>query len=152
MGSSAEWIHSSSAAEVIAKLPARLDKPLLIVDIADSIWSGSAGDSVELVRFFLDRAVEGAGVAPVVDPEVVQQAIAAGVGATIDVSLGAKFDTLHGSPLSASATVLNVGDGHYVNSGPMKTGMPVNTGPTVVLGIGTPQVQSGRHDISRCAD
>ncbi|MDQ2684031.1 MAG: M81 family metallopeptidase [Chloroflexota bacterium] len=129
------------AAGRIASLPERPEKPLLIVDIADSIWSGSAGDSVELVRFFLDQVVREAAVAPVVDPEVVQQAIAAGVGVTIEASLGAKFDTLHGDPLPCRARVLQVGDGHYVNAGPMKTGLPVNTGPTVTLGIGDPEVR-----------
>lgn len=129
------------AADVIARLPVQPEKPLLVVDIADSIWSGSAGDSVELVRFCLENHVSGAAVAPVVDPEAVQQAMASGVGNPVELSLGAKFDSLHGSPLKCQATVLHVGDGHYVNTGPMKTGMPVETGPTAVLGIGDPQVR-----------
>ena len=60
------------AARAIATLPATPVKPALIVDIADSIWSGSSGDSVELVRFFLAQQVVGAAIAPVVDPAVVQ--------------------------------------------------------------------------------
>jgi microcystin degradation protein MlrC len=129
------------AAGVIHTLPAHPEKPLLVVDIADSIWSGSAGDSVELVRFFLENHVAGAAVAPVVDPGAVLAGKAAGVGAEIDLLLGAKFDRLHGDPLDCRATVLHIGDGHYINAGPMKTGLPVNTGPTVVFGIGDPAVR-----------
>ena len=129
------------AAGIIHALPRRPKKPLLIVDIADSVWSGSAGDSVELLRFFLEHEIAGAALAPVVDPGAVLAGKAAGVGAEIELLLGAKFDRLHGEPIACRATVLQIGDGHYVNSGPMKTGMPVDTGPTVVFGIGDPQVR-----------
>ena len=129
------------AAIAIKGLPDRPEKPLLIVDIADSIWSGSSGDSVELVRFLLDQGVTGAAVAPVVDPEVVRTAQSAGVGATIDINLGGKTDRLHGEPLACTATVLNLTDGHYVNSGPMMTGLQVDMGPTAVLAIGDPPVR-----------
>ncbi len=127
-------------AGIIHTLPRQPEKPLLVVDIADSIWSGSAGDSVELLRFFLENEIAGAAVAPVVDPGAVLAGMAAGVEAEIDLMLGAKFDRLHGRPYEGKATVVHVGDGHYVNSGPMKTGVAVETGPTVVFGIGDPQV------------
>jgi microcystin degradation protein MlrC len=129
------------AAGLIHVLPRNPTRPMLVVDIADSIWSGSAGDSVELVCFFLEHEISGAAVAPVVDPGAVLAGMAAGVGAEIDLLLGAKFDRLHGRPYEGKATVLNIGDGRYINAGPMKTGVAVNTGPTVVFGIGDPQVR-----------
>jgi microcystin degradation protein MlrC len=129
------------AAEAIAALPERPDKPLLIVDIADSIWSGSSGDSVELVRFFLDRGVSGAAVAPVVDPEVVKAANLAGRGAEIEMELGGKTDDLHGPSLPCRARVLALTAGRYVNSGPMMTGLQVDMGPTALLAIGDPAVR-----------
>ena len=129
------------AAAVIASLPHHPDKPLLLVDIADSIWSGSAGDSVELVRFLAGQRVAGSAVAPVVDPEVVALAQVAGVGATIELDLGGKLDRLHGDPLPCTATVLALTEGRYVNSGPMMTGLQVDMGPTAVLAIGEPPVR-----------
>jgi microcystin degradation protein MlrC len=129
------------AASAIKSVPADPEKPLLIVDIADSIWSGSSGDSVELVRFFLDKTVAGAAVAPIVDPEVVRTARSAGVGATIVIDLGGKTDKLHGDPLACRAMVLNLTEGRYVNSGPMMTGLQVDVGPTAVLAIGDPLVR-----------
>ena len=129
------------AAGMIHALPRQPSKPLLVVDIADSIWSGSAGDSVELVRFLLSLEITGAAVAPVVDPGAVLAGLGAGIGTEIELLLGAKFDQLHGEPLPCRATVLHIGDGHYVNTGPMKTGVAVDTGATVVFGIGDPQVR-----------
>ena len=129
------------AAMTIAALPDQPLKPLLVVDIADSIWSGSPGDSVELVRFLLAHAVRGAAVAPVVDPNVVTRASAAGVGARINIKLGGKTDHLHGPSLPCQAIVLTLTDGRYVNSGPMMTGLPVDMGPTATLAIGEPAVR-----------
>jgi microcystin degradation protein MlrC len=129
------------AAEAIAALPGQPEKPLLIVDIADSIWSGSSGDSVELVRFFLDQGVARAAVAPVVDPGVVALAQEAGAHAEIDVELGGKSDDLHGPSLPCRARVLSLTEGRYVNSGPMMTGLQVDMGPTAVLAIGDPAVR-----------
>jgi microcystin degradation protein MlrC len=131
----------AGAAERIRSLPDQTERPLLVVDIADSIWSGSAGDSVELVRFLLDERVVGSAVAPVVDPEVVDIACAAGIGGDIEITLGAKTDQLHGDPLACTATVLGLTDGRYVNTGPMMTGIPVDMGPTAVLAIGEHAVQ-----------
>jgi microcystin degradation protein MlrC len=129
------------AAEAIAALPGQPENPLLIVDIADSIWSGSSGDSVELVRFFLDQGVARAAVAPVVDPGVVALAQEAGADAEIDVELGGKSDDLHGPSLPCRARVLSLTEGRYVNSGPMMTGLQVDMGPTAVLAIGDPAVR-----------
>src|SRR3954462_12794373 len=107
------------AAELIGSLDSEQDVnmpvsgPLVLVDIADNPWSGGPGDSVELLRFlFAERGEgappclgEGAALALVRDPEVVRQAIAAGPGGKITVSLGGKTDRLHGDPLPVQAHV-----------------------------------------------
>jgi microcystin degradation protein MlrC len=130
----------ADAAKAISTLPDAPEKPLLIVDIADSIWSGGAGDSVELVRFFLGQGVRGGAIAPVVDPEVVFQAREAGIGSSIDVVLGGKIDAVRGASLPCTAEVINLTRGDYVNEGPMMTGIRVEMGPTAVLAIGDPTV------------
>jgi microcystin degradation protein MlrC len=123
------------AATLLRAIPHRTDKPTVIVDIGDNPWTGGPGDSVELIRFLLEEAIEDAAVALVADPVTVQQAGAAGIGATIRVSLGARTDLLHGDPLEATATVLGLSDGRYVNEGPMMAGLPVDLGDTAVLKI-----------------
>jgi microcystin degradation protein MlrC len=125
----------NEAAALLRTIPRRPEKPTVIVDIGDNPWTGGPGDSVELVRFLLEEAVEDAAVALVADPVTVRQAVAAGAGATIRVSLGARTDLLHGDPLEATATVLSLSDGRYVNEGPMMAGVAVDLGETAVLKI-----------------
>ena len=113
--------------------------PLVLVDIADNPWTGGPGDSAELVRFLLAHRVPNAAVASVKDPETVAAAFAAGPGATIDARLGGKTDALHGDPLPVRAYVRLLGDGRYVNDGPMMAGVHVDLGRTAVLEATDPE-------------
>jgi microcystin degradation protein MlrC len=129
------------AAAILASWPDETDRPLVIVDIGDNPWSGSPGDSAEIVRFLLSERVRNAAVAMVVDPESVQRCIRAGVGSSVDLLLGGKTDTLHGDPLPLHGYVRSISEGCYVNSGPMMAGLPVDLGPSVVLVCGEPEIE-----------
>jgi microcystin degradation protein MlrC len=107
--------------------------PLVLVDIADNPWTGGPGDSVELVRFLFAHRVQGAAVALVRDPQVVEEAIKAGPGGQIAVDLGGKIDRLHGDPLPVRARVKLLSDGRYVNDGPMMAGLEVDLGRSALL-------------------
>jgi microcystin degradation protein MlrC len=109
------------------------DKPLVIVDIGDNPWTGGPGDSAELLRFLLDQSVENAALAIICDPESVGACRLAGPGNWVDLHLGAKSDRSHGEPLEISAFVQSLGDGKYINAGPMMTGVPVDLGPSTVI-------------------
>ncbi len=114
--------------------------PLVLVDIGDNPWTGGPGDSVELLRFLLDQHVSNAALALIRDPESVQACIAAGVGNTVRLTLGAKTDRLHGTPIEVDASVRLLSDGHYVNDGPMMAGVSVDLGPTAVVVVGGVEV------------
>lgn len=111
------------------------DGPVVIVDIADNPWTGGPGDSVELLRFLLDRHVRDAVVASVTDPVAVRACGHAGPGATVALNLGGHIDNLHGDPLEVEAYVRMVTDGRYRNKGPMHAGVAVNLGPTALIVI-----------------
>jgi len=126
------------AAEIIFRRPDAVDRPLVLVDIGDNPWSGSPGDSAELLRFLLAEQVYRAIHAMIVDPDSVERCITAGVGATVDLTLGGSTDELHGPPLPVRAYVRAISDGRYVNEGPMMAGLPVDLGPTAVILCGDP--------------
>ena len=65
-----------------------------------------------------------------------QQAIKAGVGAEIEVSLGGHTDPAMGAPVKAKAIVRMLSDGSFKNDGPMNAGVETSMGPTAVLRIG----------------
>lgn len=123
------------ASAALRALPDRPPSPLVLVDIGDNPWTGGPGDSAELVRFLVAEGVPGAAVALVADPETVRQCQTAGVGATIDLTLGGKTDALHGDPFPCRGYIRLLGDGTYVNDGPMMAGMSVLLGPTAVVVI-----------------
>lgn len=129
------------ATAILNERPGGRDRPIVLVDIGDNPWSGSPGDSAEIVRFLLDQRIAGAAVAMVVDPESVAQCTDAGVGASVRLELGGKTDTLHGPPLTVEGRVKAISDGCYVNSGPMMAGLPVDLGPTIVFVCGQPEIE-----------
>jgi len=63
---------------------------------------------------------------------VVDAAIAAGVGATIDVKLGGKHDDLHGAPIPLTATVKCITDGRFTLQA-MLQGFVLELGPSCRL-------------------
>lgn len=126
------------AAAALAALPEIGAAPFVLVDIGDNPWTGGPGDSAELLRFLLEHRVTGAAVALIVDPAAVSAARSAGVGQSIEVSLGGRTDRLHGPPLAVTAEIVRLSDGHYVNAGPMMAGLEVNLGPSVILRCGLP--------------
>lgn len=112
--------------------------PICLADIADNTGAGSSGDGTEILRSLVRHGARSAVVALMYDPQVVGQAVAAGVGATIDVVLGGKVDDRHGAPLPATAYVRAITDGRFTNDGPLGTGSRANMGTSVVLEIGGP--------------
>ena len=85
----------------------------------------------ELIR----QNVKNAAVATVYDPEVVKTAHDAGIGADIDITLGAKTDDLHGTPIKSNASIENLVDGRFQYKGPMTHGAWGNLGSSAILNI-----------------
>jgi microcystin degradation protein MlrC len=84
----------------------------------------------------LKQNVPGTAFGYIRDPEVVQQAIAAGVGSYISCKLGGKTDKLHGEPLNIEkAYVKCISDGTFIKESPMGAGALQNIGPVVRLEI-----------------
>ena len=110
--------------------------PILLADVADNTGAGASGDGTEILRSLIEHNARSAVVALMYDPETVEQAIAAGVGATIDARIGGKVDDKHGAPVQTRAYVRAITDGFFYNAGPMSTGAESKMGLTVVLEIG----------------
>ena len=81
-----------------------------------------------------------ATVAIMVDPGAVGQAIAAGVGKQVTLTVGGKTDDRHGAPLTVTGYVRLISDGNYRNLGPMMTGLSVAMGRTVVFVVGDVEI------------
>ena len=122
---------SADAAVAVARRQAvELGGMVCINETADNTGCGAPGDATHLLRALLradagaDAGAETAPCPPLApgdaafgwmyDPAVLQQAVAAGEGATIDVSIGGKLDEgVAGDPVCARALVVKLTDGRF---------------------------------------
>jgi microcystin degradation protein MlrC len=108
---------------------------LVIADGTDNPGGGGYNDTTPVLQALIDAAIDNVAFGTIYDPATVQQAIKAGVGAEIDVSLGGHTDPAMGPPVKAKATVKMLSDGYFKNDGPMNAGVETSMGLTAVLRI-----------------
>ncbi|MEZ9367416.1 M81 family metallopeptidase [Shewanella sp. 10N.286.51.B2] len=113
------------------------NKPIVIADIGDNPGGGCTGDTTHLLSKILTTDLGKVAFFNIRDPQVVKQAIEAGVGATISVNLGGKLDPLRsGNPIACTAYVKSISDGIETIRGPMLNGVSFDLGPSVRLTVG----------------
>ncbi len=125
-------LTSLSATEAVEQAQAAANRPVVINETSDNCGGGAPGDGTHLLRAMLDAKLENACFGFVVDPEVAEFAHKAGVGETISVSLGGKYDDLHGEPLKLSVYVKALHDGRLTMQA-MAKGARINYGKMVRL-------------------
>lgn len=112
------------------------DKPAAITDPADNPLSGGIGDTPTLFRALLDAKPNVACVFGFFwDPELVEEARRAGIGATLDVAFGGRITTAFGKPVRISAKVLALTDGKFRNVGPYENNLAVDVGHTAMFDV-----------------
>jgi microcystin degradation protein MlrC len=126
-----------SVADAVSAARAKGDRagPLVIADGTDNPGGGGYNDTTPVLQALLDAGIRNAAIGTIYDPGTVRQAIAAGVGAEIEVALGGHTDESMGKPVKARAIVKMLSDGMFTNDGPMNAGVESNMGPTAVLRI-----------------
>lgn len=101
-------------------------------DAADATASGAAGDSNVILQGLLRQNFAGKSLVPIVDAQAVQAAFEAGVGAAREIKLGGTCDPGRFRPLTVSAYVKSLHDGHFR----YEDGTAARAGGTAVLVVG----------------
>jgi microcystin degradation protein MlrC len=104
--------------------------PLIFTDAADATSSGATGDSNAIISALREANYGGRVLAQIVDPAAAAAAHRAGVGATVEVTLGGYHDKRRYKPMAVEARVKLLSDGK-ARLETMKT--PLEAGPTAVL-------------------
>jgi microcystin degradation protein MlrC len=134
-------VHSIEAALwEIARTPIRAGHPVVLADTQDNPGGGGTASTTSLIKAL--SHMEGyrilAGI--LFDPAAAAHAHAAGLGASIDLALGAQFDdgarVLGESPMNGRFKVLSLGDGMFTGTGPFYRGARMNLGPMALLRSG----------------
>ena len=113
--------------------------PIILVECADCVGGGAAGDSVVTVPT-LNSLSDGFAILPVVDPEAAALCHKAGEGSTVTMTLGHKIDPQWGSPQTLTGVVNSLSDGRFKYTGGIWAGEWATMGPTAVLECGSAQI------------
>ncbi len=108
--------------------------PVVIVEPADNIGGGSAGDGVSVLSELLVRNAERATVV-IADPQAVETIVSAGSGKLISVYIGGKTDNKHGPTIEITGRVRSISNGEYVHKGSYMTGYTTSMGTTAVVDV-----------------
>jgi microcystin degradation protein MlrC len=131
-------------AQSLARARQITDSPVVLLDHYDNAASGGTMDTMTVLGGILRAGLENVAAFAIHDPAAVQQMIAAGVGARVELPLGGKLDMpsigRQGEPLTVAGKVKLISDGLYRNRGPASTGMLNDMGATVVLDTGKVEI------------
>lgn len=139
------WSHHAAMQVPLIKLsdlPHRLNQRItnqrpgtaMLVDAADATSSGASGDSNAILKTLTENNILLRTLIPIVDQPAVSKALQAGIGATIEVSLGGTLDPQRFTPITLSATVKLLSDGVFQSE---SFGEHWYAGPTAVLQAGS---------------
>ncbi|HTN98529.1 MAG TPA: M81 family metallopeptidase, partial [Nordella sp.] len=118
------------APEKAVALARHFDRPVIFTDAADATSSGASGDSNALIKALWEGGYTKRVLAQIVDAPAAKAAHAAGVGATLDVTLGGSVDRARFQPMKVRATVESLSRGKAV----LETmGLPIDAGMSAVL-------------------
>jgi microcystin degradation protein MlrC len=118
---------------------------VVMMDAADATSSGASGDSNAVLSELIRQDYQGRSLSPVVDPEAVRRAFAAGVGATIHTTIGGALDPARYEPIEVEAKVRSLSDGKFRSE---SFGWHWDSGNTAVLEAGNHTLVVGTRPVS----
>jgi microcystin degradation protein MlrC len=118
--------------------------PIVLLDHYDNCASGGTMDTTAVLAEILRQGLEDVAVFAIYDPAAVEEAIAAGIGAEVTLSIGGKIAMpaipVASRPLTLVGRVKTIAHGRYRNQGPMARGVEMDMGRAVVIDTGTQEV------------
>lgn len=113
--------------------------PVVLLDPADNVGGGSAGDGTAILAELLAAGTHGA-VVVICDPIAAQHAAEAGIGGAFRGEVGARGDDLHGAPIHLEGRVAYARDSDFRHSGSYMTGFVSRMGLTAIIDTGGTKV------------
>ncbi len=141
-----------SADDAVREALARDGRTTLIVDATDSVGGGACGDSPLVLGALLRHARDVDCAINLVDAPAAARCTDAGVGARIDLELGASLDRRHFSPLPVTGRVESLHDGRWVYEGGPTKGARANMGPSAVVRTGSIRILVTSHPFYEFGD
>jgi microcystin degradation protein MlrC len=139
-----EPLEQSLARAKAIEPPKAGEGPVVLLDHYDNCASGGTMDTTIVLAAILREGLDNVAVFAVYDPDAVQQAIGAGIGSQITLSIGGKMQmpAIPGDspPLTVTGAVKTISNGRFRNKGPMGRGVLTDMGPSVVIDTGKAEI------------
>ncbi len=110
--------------------------PVVIADTQDNPGAGGNSDTTGMLRALVAADAQDAAIGLIVDPEAASAAHSAGVGATLDLTLGGRSGIAGDAPFGGRFEVEALSDGRLTAPGPFYGGARLRLGPSACLRIG----------------
>lgn len=130
--------QSVPPAEAIQEAMKATEGLVVLSDTGDSVFGGAPGDSTILLKEIIRQEVQATVLLTMVDPAVVEQAILAGTGSTIQIELGGKQSGDYSTPVTLTVQVSAIGGGEIQAACIGRE--TFNAGRAVVLTVGSIQI------------
>jgi microcystin degradation protein MlrC len=128
----------------VARARAISEGPIFLLDHYDNAASGGPMDTTRVLAEILRQRLDNAAAFGIFDPQAVREAIAAGIGATVTLSIGGKqkmpMYPEPSEPIEVTGRVKTIFDGKYRAKGPMAAGTQQDMGHAVVLDTGRVEI------------
>jgi microcystin degradation protein MlrC len=102
--------ESVAVDDAVTTAESRSAGTVLLSDTGDSVLGGSGGDSTTILAAILRAGGRGRALVPMIDPISARELAAAGIGASLTVSLGGRSTPLF-TPIEVAGEVRAIGDG-----------------------------------------
>jgi microcystin degradation protein MlrC len=118
--------------------------PVVLLDHYDNCASGGTMDTTDTLREIIRQGLEDVVFFGIYDPDAVREAVEAGVGAMVTLSIGGKLPMpqlpVASSPLTVTGVVQTISAGAFRLKGGLTPGLQVYMGSTVVMNTGKVQI------------
>lgn len=133
-------IYSVEAAiQELARAPTLSGRPIVLADTQDNPGGGGSADTTALLKALISRGTRRVLAGLICDPHAAAHAHEAGLGAHIDLQLGAHSQLPAGmpaqEPIEGRYEVIALGDGRFTGTGPFYLGARMDLGPMALLRI-----------------
>jgi len=110
--------------------------PIVLADTQDNPGAGGNADTTSLIKALLQHRVAAVLAGVICDPIAAAHAHAAGVGAFLELKVGAGTHFGDETPIAARFEVVALGDGKFTGTGPFYKGARMELGPMALLRVG----------------
>jgi microcystin degradation protein MlrC len=143
--SRSEWVYPvEPLAESVARAKTLTQGPVVLLDHYDNAASGGTMDTTAVLAEVLHQELRNVAFFAIFDPQAVQQAIQAGVGNTVSLTVGGKLKMPlmphRSEPVLLNGVVKSISSGKYIAKGPMSKGARQDMGASVVIDTGHVEV------------